>query len=130
MRACKELLLMRMPAHYRNLTLLTLETVQFIFMLAYIEYFDLVTFASSKKPVSINWVPANLIDGIIVGRYCIGSFRPSSWVPDFYVMIFASSDDQRLSWVPVAGPNIRSVFFENNFFFRSRKIKHFCLTII
>ena len=130
MRTCKELLLVRMPAHHRDLAFLTLETVQLIFMLAHIEYFDLITFASSEEPIPVYWIPTNLIDGIVVGRYCVGSFRPSSWIPDFDVMIFASSDYQRLGWMPVARPNIRSVLFENNLFFGSCKIKHFCLTII
>ena len=130
MRTCEELLLVRMPAYYRDLTFLPLETVKLIFVLAHIEYFDLITFASSEEPIPIYWIPANLIDGIIVSRYCVGSFRPSSRIPDFDVMIFAPSDNQRLGWMPVARPNIRSVLFENNLFFGSRKIKHFCLTII
>ena len=130
MRTCEELLLVRMPAYYRDLTFLPLETVKLIFVLAHIEYFYLITFASSEEPIPIYWIPANLIDGIIVSRYCVGSFRPSSRIPDFDMMIFASSDNQRLGWMPVARPNIRSVLFENNLFFGSRKIKHFCLTII
>ena len=130
MWTCEEFLLVRMPAYYGDLTFLTFETVQLIFMLAHIEYFDLVTFASSKEPIPVYRIPANLIDGVIVGRYCIGSFRPSSRIPDFDVMIFASCDNQRLGWMPVARSNIRSVLFEYNLLFGSRKIKHFCLAII
>ena len=117
MRACKELFFVRMPAHYRYLTFLTLETVELILMLAHIEYFDLITFASSEEPIPVYRVPANLIDGIIMGRYCVSSFRSGSWIPDFDVMIFASSNDQRLGWMPVAGPNIRSMLLENNLLF-------------
>ena len=108
---------MRMPAHYRYLTFLTLETVELILMLAHIEYFDLVTFASSEEPIPVYRVPANLIDGIIMGRYCVSSFRSGSWIPDFDVMIFASSDNQRFGRMPVARSDIRSVLFENNLFF-------------
>ena len=120
--ACKELFFVRMPGHYSHLLAMHLEAIYLTVQLTYVKDLDLGVAAACQKPVAIDRVPAHLIDRGVVCVNLVDSTSTCSWVPYLYVLIFTSSQDQRLEGVPIARLYVRSMFGKPELFSGRRKI--------
>jgi len=119
-----------MPGNYRDWVVMSFKTIELFIWFTYIVDFDLLVLARSQKPVAIYWVPAHLIDNIIMSWNSMNSFATCSWIPKFDETIFATSQDKTFKWMPITTFNIRSVVTKAKLLFTCRKVKNFCSAII
>ena len=91
-----------MPGYHRDLVLMCLEAIELLIGLTNVEDLDFLVLACSEKPITINWVPAYLVNLIVVSRYCMYSLSAGSWIPNLDKIIFASCEDKTLLGMPVA----------------------------
>ena len=85
---------MGMPSDYSDLILVALETVELAFELTDVKDFDLLVATASQEPVSIDGVPAHLVNRRVVSMNLVDSFPSASWIPYLDVLIFASSENE------------------------------------
>ena len=85
---------MWVPCYDGNLFLMTLEAVELAVELSNVEDFDFVIATARQEPVSINGVPAHLVDRGIVSMNFVDSAASLSWVPNLHVLVLAASQDE------------------------------------
>lgn len=84
----KQLLLKRMPCNYCYLVIMLLEHIK-LFHSSNIMYFERVISRPSQKPITINGIPSDLIDCIVMS---LNSLNLLPWfrIPNLNIVIFAT----------------------------------------
>ena len=80
---------------------MTLESIEFFVSLADVENFDLLITTAGQEPVAINGVPPNLVNGRVMGMLFIDISPTLSRIPNLDVGVLTTSQDKRLSGMPV-----------------------------
>ena len=119
-----------MPADDWYLSILSFEAVYLTFSFAYVENFDSLILTACEEPISVDWIPSNLVDCIVMCGYRVHSFSTSSRIPYFDMVVFTPSDYQWLRWMPVTRPDVWSMIREDQLLLRGCEVKHDCSTII
>ena len=118
-----------MPGYHVNLVVMGFKWLDLWFHFAYIKQFNFMILWPCQEPHTIHWVPADLMNSIIMG-FMQRDYFATPRIPNTHMLIFTSSENKRLGRVPVARLDIRLVFSESHFDFRSDEIKNFSGGII
>jgi hypothetical protein len=62
----EELFFGGMPSYYVDFVVMTFKLIDLTFHFTYIKHFNLVIARASKEPETVDRVPANLVDGIVM----------------------------------------------------------------
>ena len=85
---------MRMPRDYSDLIFMSLEAVELAFELTDVKHFDLLVATASQEPVTIDGVPAHLVNSRVVRMNLVDSFASAPWIPYLDVLIFAACENE------------------------------------
>jgi hypothetical protein len=83
-----------------------LETVKLFISLSNVKNLNLLVLTCSEKPITINWVPAHLVNLIVVSGYSMNSLSAGSWIPNLDEVVFAPSQNKTFLGVPVTASDI------------------------
>lgn len=113
---------LRMPCSSCHWIGFPLESAQF---LHYSDIMDLqrTILWPSQQPITIDRVPSDWNDSLIMRLYTLNCFSTSR-VPKLYIVVLTPSCNDTFSWMPMAGLNIRTMSWERQFFLGSKKIEN------
>ena len=95
-----------MPSHYVDRVIMPLKAIEFFVQFPQVIYFDLGVSRPCQEPIAVDRVPPRLSDCIVVSWDSVYAFASCSRIPHLNVAIFASSDNQTLKRMPIAGLDI------------------------
>ena len=90
-----------MPCSCCDLVVMTLEAIELAVCLPDIEDLEFVVFTASQEPVSIDRVPADHLDRVVVRLNLVEALPSASWVPYLDEGVLTASQNERLRWVPI-----------------------------
>jgi len=88
------------------------KTIERFVSFTQVKNFYLRVSARSQEPVSIHRVPANLSDDVVVGIQRVHALSTGSGVPNLYLTVFATCQNETLPRMPVAALYVRSMVGE------------------
>jgi len=90
----EELLLEGVPCHDRDLLIMPLKTINLRLCFPYVEHLDFLIFTSCQEPVSVHWVPSNLVNYVVMSRNCVDALATGSRVPHLDLIIFTTRQNE------------------------------------
>jgi hypothetical protein len=90
-----------MPSDHVDLVVMSFKRLNLCVHFTYIEQFNLVILGACQEPHAVNWVPADLVDSIIM---CLvqGDYLATPRVPDSNMLVLTARKNKRLRGVPIA----------------------------
>ena len=120
--AREEFFLVWVPCDHCDLVLMLLENIELLHH-PDVMHLDRGVTRSGEQPVAIDWVPSHLVNRVIVRLKSVNLWAESR-VPYFNLVVLATSDNQRILRVPIAGFNIGPMAFKSDLLFASQEIKN------